>query len=706
MIRTFIQHCILVAVAAASIVLSALGVQASVDRIEIQDRSLVADGAAFGLIGPYVRISGRLHYSVDPESDYNAAITDLDFAPKDARGRVQFSGDFILLTPLDSERGNGRLLYDVTNRGAMQALGRFNNASGRDGARTAADMGNGFLLEQGYSLLWTGWNWDVVPRPQTLTINLPVARQDDGRPITGRVISEIATTAATLSARHVGIGPVGYSPMRIGDPNARLSVRDAGMSDYTPLPRATWRFGRSFEPSVQGVFLNDPTWITLDGGFEAGRVYRLIYQTQNPVVAGLGLAAMRDAMSFFRFEQQDANGTRNPLTANGANLPKATLAYGSSQSGRALNTLIWQGLHVDEKGRMVFDAAMIDVAGAGKGGFNFRFAQSTRHFSHDIDLDYPTDSFPFSTRDQADSETELRGSLFGRARALNAVPRLFIINTSTDYWARSASLIHTETDGSGDIAPDDAVRIYMIAGGQHAVGSPSSRGTLVHCRNPLDHRPILRALLSHLDAWATLGRDPPSSQFPRIEDETLVTIQTYRTLFPDAVFLRTPEGFLTPPRLENGPRFETEGIADQTPPVRGPSYAALVPAPDENGLPLAGIRMPDIEEPLGTHTGWNPQHAVTGAPNRLSRWYGSFIPFARTVGERTDRADPRLAITERYISKANYTEAYAAATLELARRELVLGTDINPMIEQAGLRFDQVMAHIPNDESCGYLSVR
>ena len=678
---------------------------AAVDRIEIHERSLIADGAAYGRVGSYIRISGRLHYSVDPESPYNSAIADLNLAPTDDRGRITFAGDFVLLTPLDPARRNNRLLYDVTNRGGIQMLGRFNDASGRNGARTAADMGNGFLLEQGYSLLWTGWNWDVAPRPSTLTIELPIARQENSQPITGSVISEMAPLEQTLSTRHIAPGSIGYKPVQANVPNAQLSVRNSNETQYTPVPRQQWRFGRPIDATPDGVALNDDTWITLDSGFEPGRVYRLVYQSRNPPIVGLGLASIRDALSFFRFAQTDSTGNANPLVENDANLPEAVLVFGASQSGRVLNTMILHGLHVDESGRMAFDGAFIDTAGGGKGSFNFRFAQTSRHFGHDIGLDYPTDYFPFSSGTQTDRETQISGSLFDQARALNAVPRVFILNTSTEYWTRSASLVHTETDGSGDIELDPSARLYVIAGGQHVIGTTDERGTLVHCRNPLDHRPVLRALLSHLDAWVTLDRAPPPSQYPKIGADTLVPINVYNERFPGGAFLRRPESQLMPPRLDHGARFESDGIADIVPPRRGPSYVTLVPSPDEDGIDVAGIRLPDIEAPLGTHTGWNPYSADTGAPDRLTTWFGGYIPFARTIPERQDLGDSRLAITERYISKADYLESFAAATLELAGKELILGIDINPMIEKAGVRFDRAMARSVNDESCEYLSV-
>lgn len=699
--RFIVRFCFLVFSALGPI--AALPAWAVVEHVEVMDRSVVADGKSFGNVGAYARISGRLHYSVDPESDYNTSIVDLSLAPRDARGRVNFTSDFVLLAPLDASRGNGRLLYDVTNRGNVMMLGRFNNGSGRDGGRTASDMGNGFLLEQGYALLWTGWNWDVVPRSQNVTIQLPIAQQPNGRAIRGRVFSEIALSERSETTAHIGRNSIGYPPISLSDSNAVLSVRDPDQSTYESVPRNAWQFGRTLMSSSTAQWVPNPKWVTMETGFEPGRVYRLVYDSQNPRVVGLGLAAIRDALSFFSFEQRDSLGTPNPLLETGTSLPTATLAYGASQSGRVLNTLILHGLHVDESGRMVFDGAMIDIAGGGKGGFNFRFAQTTRHFSHDIDLDYATDYFPFSTGLQTNPRTGELGSLLDEARRLGAVPKLFIVNSSTDYWGRSASLIHTETDGSSDVADDENVRIYMIAGGQHATGITEQRGTLVHCRNPLDQRPILRALITHLDAWLTLDRDPPPSAYPRVSDGTLVNLETYRSQFPNAPFLRTPENYLKPPYLDFGPRFESEGIPDIVPPNRGPVFETLVPAPNEDGLDTAGLRLPDIAVPLGTYTGWNPQNAATGAPNRLSRWSGSFIPFARTVPERTDRGDPRLAITERYISRADYLESYAAATLDLAGRELILGMDINPMIEQAGERFDQVMSHNPYDESCGYL---
>ena len=653
--------------------------QAMVERIEIQDRQIVADGTAYGRVGSYVRISGRLHYAVDPDSSANASIAHLALAPLDARGRIIFSGDFVLLTPLDPARRNNRLLYDLSDRGGMIALSRFNNASGLIGARTAADLGNGFLLEQGYSILWSGWNWDVIPRLNTLTIDLPIATEADGRPIIDQVVTEIMPTATARSARHISHGSIGYAPIRMDDPTAQLSVRNTGDSLYTNISRDSWRFGRLIEATPTGLLLSDPTWITLEGGFDPGRIYRLSYRTRNSVVVGLGLAAVRDALSFFQFESADTIGNPNPLAENGASLPDTTLVFAASQSGRVVSAILAHSLHVDERGRMVFNGALVDTAGAGESSFNHRFAQ-------------------------IDDTLGLSENPPNSARTLDTSPRLFIVNSSTDYWARSASLFHTTTDGTQDIISEESTRIYLIAGAQRGFAVPDQRGILSHCSNPLDYRPVLRALLSHLDAWVTLDRAPPPSRHPRLEYNTLVTRGAYRERFPDAPFFRVPADLPMPPRLGLGSGFTTEGIADKVPPERGTPYITLVPAPDTDGMDIAGIRMPDISVPLGSHTGWNPQNASTGASDRLSGSFGSFIPFARTVPEREILNDPRSAITERYSSKEDYIASFTEATLELAEQELILGVDINAMIEAAANRYNRVMEHSPNDESCGYLT--
>jgi hypothetical protein len=409
-------------------------------------------------------------------------------------------------------------------------------------------------------------------------------------------------------------------------------------------------------------------------------------------------------VAFFRYNRADRVGAPNPLLEPTGELPKFALAFGHSQSGRLLNAMIHGGFLADGRGRGIFDGVYVNVAGAGKGSFNHRFAQASRHFSPDIELDFPTDWFPFSTAPDTDPVAEATASLLDRARGKGPLPKMFIVNSAAEYWARSASLVHTTVDGLNDLAPSAEARVYFIAGGQHNPGRGGDRGMFAACRNSLDYRPMMRALLLQLDAWATLGRAPEPSAYPQLSDNALGSLSQYTDAYPKFAVMRLPTRLLEPPRLDFGPRFAAEGVAEIIPPKAGAPYAARVPLPDQDGLDRAGLRMPDIQVPLGTYTGWNLQNAATGAPERLGRWDGSFFPFARDENERLAAGDPRSSIAERYASRDSYVEAYTAATVALAEKELILAMDVGPMIERAGRFYDRIMAHAPEDEDCDYIN--
>ena len=347
---------------------------AAIERIEIIERTPFAEGAAFGTTGSYERIRGRLHFAVDPEHPANALIVHLKLAPRNERGLVTFAADFILLRPEDPSCGNRRLLYEVNNRGNLGALAFFNEAPWNNDPSSRADAGDGFLLEQGYSLLWSGWNWDVLPGDGRLQIELPIATER-GAPITAPVAAEFVVGAWTRSAPFMWGNSRGYPPASLAAPDARLTVRTEPDGPRTEIPRDHWRFARLHGERL----MPDPKHLFHIAGFEPGLIYEIVYPAQGPRVVGLGLTAIRDAISFFRFEAADATGTANPLAKAGAPDPEAALIFGISQSGRVIQHMLWQALHVDEAGRMVFDGALIHVAGAGKGSFNHRFAQTTRH---------------------------------------------------------------------------------------------------------------------------------------------------------------------------------------------------------------------------------------------------------------------------------------------------------------------------------------
>lgn len=656
---------------------------AEVARVEVVRREPFAGGMNFGAAGPYEKIAGRLHYRIDPRNAANARIVDLQFAPRDADGMVTFAGDFILLKPVDLAKGNHRILYDVNNRGGLAMVPRFNLAVGSNDPSGPEHAGNGFLMRQGYTLLWSAWNWDVTPGGGRLQIELPVAT-DHGKAITGRVVSEIVVNERSTSE------PLAWGNSRtypVADPaaaDAALTVRDEQRGERRAIPRASWRFARA----EAGAAVPDPTYLWLDGGFEPGRIYELVYTAKDPRIVGLGLAAIRDAIAFFRFAERDAAGQANPMAvqAGGGQLrpdPAKAYIFGISQSGRVIQHMIWQGFHVDERQRLVFEAAMPHVPGGGKGSFNHRFAQTTRHPSEFEDHQYPADFFPFVPGTQTDPVTGTTGDVLAVAKSLGQVPLVMYTGTSTEYWTRAASLVHTDALGRTDAALDPHVRVYVIAGGQHQNTRTSRRTVYAHLGNPLDQSAPLRALLVALDRWATNGTLPPASRYPRIDRGELVPVEVHRQRFPAIPGARHPGTLLQPPRLDFGPRFWTEGVADVQPPRFGDAYVTLVPNVDADGNEMGGIRTPDVAVPLGTYTGWNPRGEAIGAPGHLARWAGSFMPFAPTEAARAASGDPRPSIEARYANKAEYVKQIRAVAEALARERLLLREDADDFVQRA-----------------------
>ena len=420
---------------------------ARVERLEILDRTVFAEGFEFGPVGAYERIKGRLHFAVDPDAAANSRIVDLHLAPVDSRGLVTFSADFVLLKPVNPALGNGRLLYDVNNRGSLTALGSLNNAWWSNDPTGLAHAGNGFLMVLGYSILSSAWNWDVTEGDDRLQIALPIATED-GAAITGTIAAEITVNEVTGAMPFAWGFSRGYLPASMDHTQATLSWRLNPEDRRQAFPLDQWRF-------------TAPTEVTLDRGFQPGLLYELVYLAIEPRVVGLGLGAIRDAISFFRFDVSDDTGEPNPLVADGVT-PRAVIAYGVSQSGRVLQHMVLEALHVDEAGRMVFDTAVIHVAGGGKGSFNYRFAPTTRHQSPREDLGAVADFFPFATVPVTDPETGITASVLDRARQGGKIPKMVYTMTSSEYWTRSASLLHTDLGpGIGDVGLDSNARLVF-----------------------------------------------------------------------------------------------------------------------------------------------------------------------------------------------------------------------------------------------------
>ena len=657
---------------------------AEVERIEITSRSIFAEGKTFGEVGAYEKIKGRLFYAVDPENAANQPIVDLELAPRGSDGKIRFQGDFILLKPVDLEKGNRRLLYDVNNRGNLYMLRHFNDSMGSNNPWSAEHAGNGFLMEQGYSLLWSAWNWDVREGYDRLQIELPIATQK-GTTIRQRIAAEIVNS--------FGRGPSLSMPLAWGNSRcypaldatdnsgAVLTVRPAPDAARVRIPNDTWSFSR-FE---DGVLVPDPTSLSVAGGFFPGMIYELVYEVQNPRVVGLGLAAVRDAISFFRFEATDRIGEPNPLAGRlpaGGRAPAIDHAYifGVSQSGRFIVHMLWQGFHVDEMERMVFDGARIHVAGGGKGGFNHRFAQTTHHPS-DLEGNYmPADHPPFNYLPDGSPPDN---DVLVVAKRLGKIPRIIITNNTLEYWTRSASLVHTDSSGTKDAPFHPSVRYFMTNGAPHG-GAGSRKPTVTeHGRNPLDTHHLQRAMLVNLDRWVSEGVDPPDSRYPRIDREQLVTAAEHRELFPAIPGMRHPGRNLRPPRVDYGPQFWSDGVFTVVPPKMGERYRTLVPACDADGNGVGGIRLPELEAPLGTYQGWNPRGTAYGASDHMTRFDGSFWAFPVTDAEREETGDPRRSVAARYRDRESYVSAVRESARRLVADRIFLAGDGDAYVDLA-----------------------
>ncbi|HUD24652.1 MAG TPA: alpha/beta hydrolase domain-containing protein [Burkholderiaceae bacterium] len=663
--------------------------RAAVERVEVLERVPFAPGTSFGEAGAYEKIRAIAHFALDPAAPANAGIVDLKRAPRDGRGRVTFASEFVLLRPVKVQTST--LIYDVNNRGRIAILGQLNGRSpANNDPTTAADAGDGFLMRHGFTLLFSAWTWDAVPPSagaKPLIFAPPVAKGPGGAAITGPVENEFIVSAPTDLTTYAGLLGLTYEPAVSNDTLAVLTARARPEDARQPIARSRWRL---LAPERAG----GPGRVQLDGGFQPGTIYELTYTTQDPYVTGAGLAGIRDLLAYFR---------DHPF--EGAPAPPRVLIFGISQSGRVIGRMLHDGLDVDETGKLAFDGAYLQVPGAGSSaGFNSRFAQPTRHPSMLEEHDYPTDEFPFTTAPTRDPVTASTASLLDHARdARGRLPKLIIANTSTEYWNRGASLITTTADGARDVAPADNVRIYGFMGAQHYVGRSRTRAPYVNCVSTTDHYLPMRALILALERWAGVGQAPPSSAYPQLSDGTLVTVAAYRAAFPKGMGLSPPEQNLREPRLDFGPRFRAEGVASRVPPQHGPAYETRVPAPDADGNDRGGVRLVELEVPLGTHTGWNGRAPETGFAWATARWDGSFVPFARTAAEQQAAGDPRPSLEERYPRREDFiARVRTAAGQQVAAGFLLREDEERAVSESLGL-YDRILAHDPDDRGCGYL---
>jgi len=603
-----------------------LPARAEVTKVDVASRSDMGAG--------YELVVGRLHFAVDPKNLRNAVIADIDKAPTNSGGLVEFAADFALQRPVSG--GNGAALIDVVNRGGTTAL-RLNRS-----ARPGDTADDGLLRKMGITVLAVGWEFDVPARNGAIRITVPVAT-DNGRTITG--IVRATFTPNNREASYTVGDLAAYAPVDANGPDSVLTVRDK-LSDRTAetVARDRWKLAGNV--------------VTMTGGFEPGRNYEIAYRAANPPISGLGLAAVRDAASWLK----NAPDTLAPA--------KYVYALGVSQSGRFLRAYLYEGFNTDERQRQVFDGMMIHIAGASQLDVNRRWATPTGLGQYDATL------FPFADRAQKDAASGASDGLLDNERARANLPKIFYTNTSVEYWGggRSAALVHATADGTADLNLPANVRAYFFAGNQHGPGAfPPAAGAGQQKGNPTDYWWNMRALFVAMDKWVREGAAPPPSRIPRLSDGTLV--KAANVAFPAIPGVQSPSTLTAGSRIANSLVSGGAGA--------GVPLPLLVPQVDADGNERSGIRLPEVAVPLATYTGWNFRSVATGGTSQLVPLLGSYIPMARTKMEREARHDPRPSIEERYASRQQYLDAINKSASALVKEGYLLAGDVPNVVKRA-----------------------
>ncbi len=650
----------------------------AVITLDITHRSPFAEGQAFGHVGPYQLLQGTAHFAVDPLHPRNAAITDIELAPRDESGRVRFSAHFAMLQPLYPACGNRRLFFDVVNRGRKTVLQRFNSAPAVTDHTAPLDPGNGFLMRQGYTVVWCGWQADVPPTPGLMGLQAPEALGPDG-PLQGQILCQFQANEQTPMFLLADRQHLPHAAADRHEAAATLTVRDHPNAPASPIPRDAWSFEQlDGEP--------EPYYIHLHAGFEPGRIYQLVYTTRGSTLVGLGFAAVRDIVSFLKFSPAD---TGNPC----AQTLDYAYAFGASQSGRFLRQMLHLGLVEDEHERVALDGVIPHVAGGMRGEFNLRFGQPSKDVCYII-----PELFPFTDTMQTDPVTGQTGALLQRLDTRGKTPKIMFTNTSAEYWRGDAALIHTDLAHMTDAAESAAVRRYHFAGTQHGSGLfplvdvrdlDGIRGQLSF--NSVDYTPLLRAALTNLDHWVSTGEPAPPSCHPRLADGTAVPSESLEAAFSRLPGVRFPPHMTRAIHLDYGPET-AQGRTTKLPPTPGETYPARVAAVDDDGNEMAGIRLPDLTVPVATHTGWHLRHTDIGNPDLVIGITGGLagwtLPFPATPADRAATGDPRPSIQERYASRDDYLQQVRAAAQRLIEAGYILAEDLSRIETGAAERYE------------------
>jgi hypothetical protein len=657
--------------------LCAAWAEARVTRVEVLKRTPLA---AAGDVQAYEKIEARVYFAVKPGDAHNrnanyGVVVDLDKAARNKDGEVEFSADLFLMRP--TARGNGALLLEIPNRGGKGLL-RLVDGGQADPA-AAGELGDAWLLKQGFTFASLGWQWDVEDKPGNMRLYAPVAYGANHAHITGLLRDDYTPSEAVseIPLGHVMGNSLGGTEYPVADPNDRrnvLTVRDSPHGKRTVIARDQW----SFAHTVDGKLAASDRFLHVNAGMTPGRIYELVYVVQDPVVAGLGFAAVRDFVDW----EKHAPDALAPV--------KFAYAAGISQCGRFLRDFVYQGFNADESGRMALDGILAHVGGAGRGEFNYRFAQPSRDAQPMSSIDWPTDIFPFTDLPEVDPHEPGNGKQgwLDAATAAHVVPKIFLSHTSYEYWGRAASLMHTTADGKADAAIGENTRIYFFAGLQHySVPFPPVKAagdrTSQQLPSPLPIRWFWRAMIANMNAWVQTGATPPQSRYPKIADGTLVPLEKLR--FPSIPGMKVPASAAQGWDLDFGDNWRS-GVLSMQPPAEVAAYPTLVPQVNADGTDEGGIELPEIQVPLATFTGWNLRAASIGAPSERTAFQGSFVPFARSKAGAAN--DSRASIESRYKDYAEYRARFERAVGELVAERYILPEDRDHVNERSKEEWD------------------
>jgi hypothetical protein len=663
----------------------------------------VFGATSFGSAGTYDKIEGIAYGQIDPNDPKNQVIADIAFAQTNSVGMVEYTTPFYILKPSNLAKGNGKVFYEAPNRGGKQ-YGSFNQTGGgNDPGTSAADATlapttvpattaatyPAFLMNQGYSLVWSAW--DAEPMSSTATklliATLPIAKQPSGAAIAGPMYEYIVNDNKTTTCAVTYYSPVEGS-------TATLTVRNTIAETAVALASTDWSWGGPGTCSSTSKTSNS---ISLkSGAFTQSAIYELTYTAKDPYIATVGFAAIRDFASFLKYSKADNAGTANPLSGS----VNSIVGYGLSQPARLWNDYVWLGFNQDVNGKKVFDGLFNWIGGGNGLGINYRFAQvgrTERNRQHHIaQLE---GVFPFSyttTTDPLSGKTDGRNV---RCTASNTCPKVMNIYSANEIWVKTGSLLTTDPTTGLPVAEPSNVRNYFVASAQHGNGSPSTTAptTCSQFTTTVDPNPLLRGLWVALDSWVTTGTAPPASVNPSITAGTATFIPTTgsntklgigQVPLADVGYPNLPaalnqfSGLVTVRNYWNfgSTANYNKGILDIIPPIAtGSFYKASVPKTDADGNDLGGVILPELVAPIATNSGWALRSATFGgSTNGLDgcESTGQSVPFAKDDTSKIT-GDPRASLAARYTSKADWVSRRAAAAVALQNKGFLLQKDVD-----------------------------